>query len=196
MWLATKQKLSAVRLTIKGPVERETNRIADEVKAFETGVEAFRERFLADAVLTPAAATRNPYEVLDRLNAEQHATEQGARELRKLTELFEFPEIMETIDEITVACRTDLALAKKLWDTAFVVQTQLAEWEATRWADFETEPVEAELELLLRFIHICIYIYIYIYMCVFPRGCERKDIAQVQKNADKKACATSKNMSS
>lgn len=150
LWAACKRRLVAVRRTLKGPVEREINRVADEVKAFEDKVEAFRARFEADPVLTYEYVGRNPYEAIDRLDAEQRAMERGARELRELTELFDFPEIMEAIEELTVACRSDLVQLKRLWDLVAVVKSQIEAWEQTPWEQFETAPVEAEMRALQR----------------------------------------------
>jgi dynein heavy chain len=150
LWASCKRRLVEVRRTIKGPMERETNRVADEVKAFEGTVEAFRARFQADLVLRYDYVGRNPYEAIDRLDTEQRAMERGARELRELTELFDFPEIMEAIDELTAASRADLVQLKRLWDLAAVVSSQTEAWEQTPWEHFETAPVEAEMRTLQR----------------------------------------------
>lgn len=55
--------------------------------------------FIKTQVLTYEYATRDPYAALDQLRVEQAAIEEGARVLRELAELFDFPEIMSTTDE-------------------------------------------------------------------------------------------------
>ena len=86
------------------------------------------------------------------MNSDLKLVEADAANHLKDAELFEFPEAMARTTDMVGDCRTDLKVAKGLWDLIAVVHATFKAWNATLWNDLNTGAMEDETKSLTKML--------------------------------------------
>jgi len=139
-----------VKQDVQSAQDKEADKIRGQITEFNTEVETYKATYEALDMFAYETGFSAAYTVMSGANAEIQKLEARTMELQKLADIFEFPQLMTPIKETVGGMRSQLSMAKDVWDTSALVEVQFADWRTTLWADIRTDLMEDDTKAYVK----------------------------------------------
>ena len=142
LWDTVLAEAPLVKSNVNAIQEVEGERIKRDTEEFAKRVRKYRGEFLARPFFQYANGFQASYPQLEEGGKELEEFKEELSKIKRLADVFEFPEMVEPISKSLQDCSEDLVLLKDVWDTTAKCETQFAEWRQTAWASIDTDMME------------------------------------------------------
>jgi dynein heavy chain, axonemal len=141
-WDDIKKDQPQVKTDVEPIQQSEGERIKQEIDAYGHKVRQYKIQFKHRSFFKYATGYAAAYPELDRVAAELEGLKTELLHFRELANVFEFPQLIETINGHIRELLEDLVMAKDVWDTVMLCELQFKDWRSTLWADIKTDIME------------------------------------------------------
>eukprot|EP00899_Mesostigma_viride_P003607 jgi/Mesvir1/13247/Mv18980-RA.1 len=141
-WAEIKKSAPVVKAAAQPHQEAEGTKIKERISDFGNKVKGYRGTLISKVMYNFEAGYKKAYADIKASHEEVRALETEAADLKGLSDVFEFPDLMAPVVANVAGVRQDLVVLKDLWDVATLCEMQFHEWQQTPWEAINTDVVE------------------------------------------------------
>lgn len=149
-WADVKTAAPQAKESVEPIQATEGERIKGDIVEFGKRCVSYRQEFQVKPFFKAETGYTASYPVIDTANTEIKKLETESNALKKLAEMFDFPELLDPANVVIFECREELVFVKDVWDISMLVEVQFVDWRKTLWADIKTDMMEDNTKMFVK----------------------------------------------